>query len=179
MVALNAHLDPRKLTRDRNEFEYSLNQLCHIVTSLKYDIGCLIDAGGEKLFVVNERGETVDSDRLLTIVTAMFCETHPGVEGHCRAHHVLRRSGSGGRTSGEEGHEDAQQPSRDDGGGTDNTESASSAGRTGGFIFTDFFFATDAMYSVAKILEMMAHHRKAPGRIRRQPIPRLAPPGGT
>jgi mannose-1-phosphate guanylyltransferase/phosphomannomutase len=29
-------------------------------------------------------------------------------------------------------------------------------GTKGGFIFSDFFFATDAMYSVAKILEMMA-----------------------
>jgi len=29
-------------------------------------------------------------------------------------------------------------------------------GTRGGFIFTDFFFAADAMYSVAKILEMMA-----------------------
>ncbi|MEK9135650.1 MAG: hypothetical protein AAB393_00895, partial [Bacteroidota bacterium] len=38
-------------------------------------------------------------------------------------------------------------------------------GTKGGFIFTDFFFATDAMYSVAKILEMMAHTGKLLGEI--------------
>ena len=56
VVALNAHLDPRKLTRDRYEFDYSLKQLSHIVTSLKYDLGCLIDVGGEKVSFVNEKG---------------------------------------------------------------------------------------------------------------------------
>ncbi|MEK9137035.1 MAG: nucleotidyltransferase, partial [Bacteroidota bacterium] len=65
VVALNAHLDPRRLTRDKDEFEYSLKQLSHIVTSLKYDVGALVDAGGEKLFMVNESGQAIDCDRLL------------------------------------------------------------------------------------------------------------------
>jgi mannose-1-phosphate guanylyltransferase/phosphomannomutase len=38
-------------------------------------------------------------------------------------------------------------------------------GNKGGFIFTDFFFATDAMYSFAKILEMMALTGKRLGEI--------------
>ena len=80
VVALNAHLDPRKLTRDKYEFEYSIKQLSHIVTSLKYDLGCLIDAGGERLTVVNEDGEVLESDRLLTVVTDLFLTTHPGTE---------------------------------------------------------------------------------------------------
>ncbi|MRR13074.1 nucleotidyltransferase, partial [bacterium] len=62
VVALNAHLDPRKLTRDQYEFDYSLKQLAHIVTSLKYDLGCLIDAGGERLHIVAGRGEPVDNE---------------------------------------------------------------------------------------------------------------------
>jgi mannose-1-phosphate guanylyltransferase / phosphomannomutase len=33
-------------------------------------------------------------------------------------------------------------------------------GTRGGFIFTDFFFATDAMYSLAKILEMISRSEK-------------------
>ncbi|MBP1678581.1 MAG: Nucleotidyl transferase, partial [Bacteroidetes bacterium] len=79
VVALNAHLDPKRLTRDKEEFDSSIKQLSHIVTSLGYDIGCLIDAGGEKLFLVDERGKAVDSERLLTIVTEMFIRTHPDV----------------------------------------------------------------------------------------------------
>jgi mannose-1-phosphate guanylyltransferase/phosphomannomutase len=46
-------------------------------------------------------------------------------------------------------------------------------GTRGGFVFTDFFFATDAMYSVAKILEMMAIAGKRLGDFDRA-IPHLA-----
>ena len=46
-------------------------------------------------------------------------------------------------------------------------------GTKGGFIFTDFFFATDAMYSVAKILEMMAQTGQAARRSSTRSIPRL------
>ncbi|HXX64274.1 MAG TPA: nucleotidyltransferase, partial [Bacteroidota bacterium] len=46
-------------------------------------------------------------------------------------------------------------------------------GNKGGFIFTDFFFATDAMYSVAKILEMMARTGKGLAEID-DAIPHLA-----
>ena len=45
-------------------------------------------------------------------------------------------------------------------------------GNKGGFIFTDFFFATDAMYSVAKILEMIAKAGVGLGEID-ESIPRL------
>ena len=45
-------------------------------------------------------------------------------------------------------------------------------GTKGGFIFTDFFFATDAMYSLAKILEMIAVADKRLGEFDAQ-IPRL------
>jgi mannose-1-phosphate guanylyltransferase/phosphomannomutase len=38
-------------------------------------------------------------------------------------------------------------------------------GNKGGFIFPDFFFATDAMYSFAKIMEMMALCGKRLGEI--------------
>jgi mannose-1-phosphate guanylyltransferase/phosphomannomutase len=46
-------------------------------------------------------------------------------------------------------------------------------GTRGGFIFTDFFFATDAMYSVSKILEMMAVAGKRIGTFDKE-IPRLS-----
>jgi mannose-1-phosphate guanylyltransferase/phosphomannomutase len=45
-------------------------------------------------------------------------------------------------------------------------------GTKGGFIFTDFFFATDAMYSVARILEMMAKTDKRLGDLENE-LPRL------
>jgi mannose-1-phosphate guanylyltransferase / phosphomannomutase len=171
VVALNAHLDPKKLTRDKYEFEYSMKQLAHIVTSLKYDIGCLIDGGGERLFLVNENGSTVDSDRLLTIVTDMFLQTHKSIEGIAvpitssgeidllaarRAVNVVKTRNS---------HLAMMEAAA-------NKNVRFIGGTKGGFIFTDFFFATDAMYSLAKILEMMAKADKRIGVFDTE-IPRL------
>jgi mannose-1-phosphate guanylyltransferase/phosphomannomutase len=172
VVALNAHLDPRRLTRDREEFDHSVKQLAHIVTSLSYDLGCLIDAGGEKLFMVNERGQAVDSDRLLTVVADMFMQTHPGTNAIAVP---ITSSGEIDMIAARRGVRVVK---------TRNShlammEAASDknvrfvGGTKGGFIFTDFFFATDAMYSVAKILEMMAKADKRLGEFDAA-IPQLA-----
>jgi len=171
VVALNAHLDPKKLTRDKYEFEYSMKQLAHIVTSLKYDIGCLIDGGGERLFLVNENGATLDSDRLLTVVSDMFLQTHKNVE---RIAVPITSSGEIDIIALQHGVKVLK---------TRNShlammEAASNknvrfiGGTKGGFIFSDFFFATDAMYSLAKLLEMMARADKRLGVFDAE-IPRL------
>ncbi|HET6273731.1 MAG TPA: sugar phosphate nucleotidyltransferase [Bacteroidota bacterium] len=171
VVALNAHLDPRKLTRDKYEFDYSMKQLAHIVTSLQYDIGALIDAGGEKLFLVNEQGEPVDSDRLLTIVADLFMQTGKDVKAIAVP---ITSSGEIDLVAAKRGIQVVK---------TRNShlammEAATGksvqfvGGTKGGFIFTDFFFATDAMYSVARILQMMAQTGKRLGEIDRD-IPRL------
>jgi len=171
VVALNAHLDPKRLTRDKYEFDYSLKQLSHIVTSLKYDIGCLVDAGGEKLFMVNERGEAIDSDRLLTIVCEMYLRSHKNAKTI-----AVPITSSGEIDLLAEQHGVKAIKTRNSHAAM--MEAAKSkladfvGGTKGGFIFTDFFFATDAMYSVAKILEMMALAGKRLGEIDDE-IPRL------
>ncbi|MEX0601868.1 MAG: nucleotidyltransferase, partial [Bacteroidota bacterium] len=68
VVSLNAYLDSRRLTRTLEEFEQSIKDLSYVVTSLKYDIGFMLDAGAEKIFTVDEDGAFVDSDRLLTLM---------------------------------------------------------------------------------------------------------------
>jgi mannose-1-phosphate guanylyltransferase/phosphomannomutase len=141
------------------------------VTSLKYDLGCLIDAGGERLQIVNERGQSVDSDRLLSIVTEAFLQTHPGVEAIAVP---ITSSGEIDLIAARHGTKAIK---------TRNShlammEAAANkavrfiGGTKGGFIFTDFFFATDAMYSLAKILEMMSSSGKSLGVIDSE-IPRL------
>jgi mannose-1-phosphate guanylyltransferase/phosphomannomutase len=164
VIATNAHIDPKRLTRDQYEFENSLKQLAHVVTSLKYDIGCMIDAGGEKLFVVNENGEPISSDRLLTLVTELFLRTTPqataiavpitsssDIDLICapRGVTVVRTRNS---------HLAMMEAAT-----TKQVQFV--GGDKGGFIFVDFFFATDAMYSLAKILEMMALTGKRLGEI--------------
>ncbi len=155
IIATNAHLDPKRLTRDQYEFDNSIKQLSHIVTSLKYDMGCLIDAGGEKIFVVNERGEVIHSDRLLTIVTELFLLTNPDVKAIAVP---ITASGDIDIICARRNVKAVK--TRDSHLAMMEAATSKSAqfvgGNKGGFIFTDFFFATDAMYSFVKILEMMA-----------------------
>jgi len=142
------------------------------VTSLKYDLGCLIDAGGEKLFLVNERGEPVDNERALTIITELFLQTHPDANVI-----AVPVTSSGEVDLVAARHNTTVLKTRNS--HLAMMESASNksvrfvGGTKGGFIFPDFFFATDAMYSVAKILEMMAKTGKRLGDCDRD-LPRLA-----
>ena len=164
IIATNAHLDPKRLTRDQYEFDNSIKQLAHIVTSLKYDMGCLIDAGGEKIFVVNEKGEVIHSDRLLTIVTELFLLTNPDVTTIAVP---ITASGDIDIICARRNVKALK--TRDSHLAMMEAATSKSAqfvgGNKGGFIFTDFFFATDAMYSFVKILEMMALADKRLGEI--------------
>src|SRR4030095_14052371 len=62
LVTLDSHLDSAKQTRSPEEFRTALQQLSYIVTSLKYDAGFLIDAGGEKIFLVDDSGHIISYD---------------------------------------------------------------------------------------------------------------------
>ena len=57
VVPLNANLDETKLSVLREEFEASLEQLAKIVGVLGTDLGVRLDVGGEKIFLVDERGQ--------------------------------------------------------------------------------------------------------------------------
>jgi mannose-1-phosphate guanylyltransferase/phosphomannomutase len=155
VVALNAHLDPSKLTRDKAEIDLSLRHLSHIVTSLKYNLGCMIDPVGERIAIVDENGNAIDSDRLLTLVTKLFLHLYPDAKSIAVP---ITSSGEIDLLAKKYGVSVAK---------TRNTHLAMMeatadkdvrfvGGTKGGFIFTDFFFASDGMYSLAKVLEMMA-----------------------
>lgn len=171
VLAQNAYLDHKKLTRNAAEFEAAVSQLTHIVTSLGYDIGFLIDAGGEKIFVVDENGNFIHNDRLLTLVTYLYLSVNTNVK---KIAVPITASGEVDLIADSMGVEVIK---------TRNShlslmEAATSkdvqfvGGTKGGFIFTNFLFASDGMYCVAKILELMALAGKRFGELDKQ-IPRL------
>lgn len=172
VIAMNAHLDPKKLTRDQAEIDASLQQLAHIVTSLKYDVGCQIDAGGERITVVDERGKILSSERLLVIVADLFMRTNAGVEAIAvpitspAEIDIVARERGVKLFKTRNSHLAMMEA-------VSNKAVRFVGGTRGGFIFTEFFFAADAMYSVAKILEMMARTDVRLGEIEAA-LPRLA-----
>ncbi len=171
VLSQNAYLDAKKITRSKEEYLSAIDQLSHIVTSLKYDVGFLIDGGAEKVLVVDENGKLIHNDRLLTLVTHLFLTTYPEakkiavpitasseidlIAAHFGVEVIKTR----------DSHLALMEAASKDGvkfiGGT-----------KGGFIFSNFLFASDGMYSVAKILEMLAAAGKRFGQLDAQ-VPRL------
>lgn len=171
-IAVNGYVDPIRSARDPDRINNALVQLGNLVKSLGADIGFLLDPGAEKIFVVDENGQHCPQHRLLTVVTKLFLETHRNREPYkiavpisapeeiemvARTYNVevLRIQNS---------HSAMIEATRD--------ESVLFVGGTrGGFIFPEFFIASDAMFSVGKILEMLALTGTSIGRIEKE-LPR-------
>jgi mannose-1-phosphate guanylyltransferase/phosphomannomutase len=171
VLSQNAYLDPRKLTRNKAEFDDAVDQLTHIVISLGYDVGFMLDAGAEKCFVVDENGKFIHNDRLLTLITYLFLTVYPEVK---KIAVPITASAEIDLIADHMGVELIK--TRDSHLALMDTASKDDVrfvgGTKGGFIFPDFLFASDGMYSVAKILEMMALANVRFGQLDKQ-VPRL------
>ncbi len=67
IFSLNAYMDGRKSIRSFQEFKDALNKIAMMVKSIKSNFGVLIDANGEKIFVVDDSGEIYSNTRLVSI----------------------------------------------------------------------------------------------------------------
>ncbi|MEZ4659329.1 MAG: sugar phosphate nucleotidyltransferase [Caldilineaceae bacterium] len=60
VVPLNARVDESKLAVLQERFSDNLQQVAQIVTAVGADLGFQLDVGGEKLFLVDEKGQMID-----------------------------------------------------------------------------------------------------------------------
>lgn len=159
VVSLNGYLDPAKLTRVPEEFERSTEQLRGIVRSLGYDMGFILDGGGERIALITSDGTLFTGQRFLALVTKLFLESkklrHEPVEkiavpvSASLAIEEIAKAYQVEVIYTKNTHAAMMVASGKDG-------VAFVGGTLGGFIFPNFFFAVDGMYSAAKILEMQA-----------------------
>ncbi|MDH7516457.1 MAG: sugar phosphate nucleotidyltransferase [Bacteroidota bacterium] len=160
VVTINAYLDPRKLTRTAEEFQAACEHIAGIVRSLSSDIGFLIDAGAEKIFVSDENGHFISDHRLLPIVSKLFLESckrkgRPVKKIGCPVNATAVMD----LIAGEYGIELVRTSTTHLGmmnSVIEDPDLVFVGGTRGGFIFPEFSFATDAMYSITRILDMMA-----------------------
>lgn len=168
VVSINGYLEPSRLTRAREEFERSTKHLANVVTSLKYELGFVLDAGGERIGVIDENGNLYVNNQLLSVVTRLFIESEK-----VRGREVKRIAVPISATA--EVEEIAKQygvevvftknthASMMEHGSNDTIDFV--GGTLGGFIFPDYFFAVDGMFTVAKIMEMLSVTGKTLGEI--------------
>jgi mannose-1-phosphate guanylyltransferase / phosphomannomutase len=155
VVAMNSYIDAQRASVNTydlaNQDEVSL-----VMKSLGYQVGFKIDPGAERIALIDERGYWYSSMRLVSIVTKLFLETHKDrtykiaipVEATSEIDmiakeydiEVVRIKNSHGAMME----------------ATRNPEIAYVGGTRGGFIFTDYMFASDGLFTIAKILEMLA-----------------------
>ncbi len=154
VIALNAYLDETRISKTAEEFGRSLQQLSNIVRTLGADLGVLLDTGGEKVFLVDEKGEILPGDLALALVSLLVMRTRPpgrivvpitasrAVERMAEEHGftVTRSRGTSRALT-----EAALAP-----------DVAFVGEELGGLIFPTFHPAFDGMSAVVRVLEMMA-----------------------
>lgn len=154
VVALNAQLDERRMSIPREELERDIQQLAAIAVALGTDFGVRLDAAGEQLYLVDDRGRILDGTATAAALATLALRAHGGgtivlpvsaprvfdriAEEH--GGHVLRTR------------EDPQELMRAAMG-----EGIIFAGNgRGHFVFPEFQPAIDALLAVAKLLEFLA-----------------------
>jgi len=128
-----------------------------IMRSLGYEIGFVMEPGAEKISLIDERGVCYSPSRLLTIITKLFLETNRHREPYKIAVSIvapaeiemIAESYDVKVLRIKNSHSAMMEATRD-------SEVLFVGGIWGGFIFSDFLFAADGMFTVGKILEMLA-----------------------
>lgn len=159
VIALNGYLDEKRLTRDHNKFESDLEKLSSTVGTLKADAGIMIDAGSQKIFIVDNKGRILkDNDGVLTMIK-LFLNKNKGktvavpVNITLKVEEVVKeaegniiRCGTTYRSMMSVANE---------------KKADFVAEEKGGYIFSDFNPTFDAMMSTVKFLEFLAFYNSS------------------
>ena len=155
VVSLSAHLDKERITRDANQFKKAYNNFSYVVKSLDFDLGFMIDAGGEKIWLATDDGKVFNDDRFLAIMLKLFLMVTPDVR---KIAVPVQASSEVDLIADEYGvqvirvkdsHYAMMMASND-------KEVKFVGGTKRGVFFPEFLYATDGMFTIAKIMEMSA-----------------------
>lgn len=156
-LALHGYVDATK-HRPISEGQFSeTNEAARIMKSLGYELGFIIEPGAEKISVIDNRGVLYHQQKLLSIVAKLFLETNRHREPYKIALSIVASSEIEKIASDynveviriKNSHSAMMDVTQDE-------NVLFVGGAWGGFIFTDFLFASDGMFSIGKILEMLA-----------------------
>ena len=148
--ATRFHPDPQTQAQDSDDTG-------RIMRSLGYELGFRMEAGAEKISLIDDRGVWYNPMRLLSILVKLFCESHKEREPYKIAVSIVAPS-------------DIEEIAKDYNVEVIRIKNSHSAmmdittdenvlfvgGIYGGYIFREFLFASDGMFTVGQILEMIA-----------------------
>lgn len=159
VVSLSAHLDKERITRSADEFRHAYENFAFAVKSLNYDMGFMIDAGGEKIWLSTHEGNILSDDRFLSVILKMFLLANPETEKIAvpvqasREVDLIAKAHNVEVIRVKDSHLAMMTACND-------KKVKFAGGTRRGVIFPDFLAATDGMYAIAKIMEMLAKINK-------------------
>jgi mannose-1-phosphate guanylyltransferase/phosphomannomutase len=171
VISLNAYPEAKKLSRTDQELDQSISRLSSIVKSVGADAGFLFDPGAEKLTVVDEEGQPLSPDLLLLMVTSLFLGSF-----QARRMAVPVVASMGVEKIASEYGVKVIRVRNDHLAMMDAISSLQVdfvGGTKGGFIFPGFQLGADAMFNLAKILELLSKSRKAGSESRKASLAEL------
>lgn len=148
IISLNAYLDAQKEINTPSKLSQTLKQLSNIVLSMNADIGFLLDQEGEKLFIVDGKGQILNPDVAMILLSKLVTQTISSgtigvpitatriIEDICD--NRVKRTKTSSRDMMEE------------------RDCLMISDGHGGFIFSQFQQAFDSMFAVVKILELLS-----------------------
>jgi mannose-1-phosphate guanylyltransferase/phosphomannomutase len=156
-VSLNSYIDATKYYPDPSDDYCETDQSCKIMTSLGYELGFSILPGAEKISVIDERGIWYSQTRMLTILTKLFLECHKD-EKNYKIGVSIAAPKTIDTIAAEYGVEVVRLKNNHSAmmEATKDKSIKFLGGIYGGYIFPDFLIASDGMFAVGKILEMIA-----------------------
>lgn len=157
VISLDANIDPTKITKTADEFSNSWKKLADATVALKADVGFMLDTGAEKIFLVDEKGHVLDDETSLAIIATLIMRSKkkakiavPVTASKVIEEMALKNGAEVLRTKTSAHYIMDQAMKKEEDLLGDNL---------GGFIFPHFMGAFDAMFAVAKILELMAKQK--------------------
>lgn len=160
-ISLHDYVDPSRFMPDPYSDQTENVEAVKIMRSLGYEMGFVMEPGAEKISIIDERGVCLSPQRVLSLVTKLFLETNRHREPYKIAVSVVATNEIEDIAADygvevvriKNSHSAMMEATRD-------PQVLFVGGVWGGFIFSDFLFASDGMYSVGKILEMIAKSGK-------------------
>ncbi len=153
VIGINSVVSENVGSRSFEEFQEQMGELAAITSTLRASFGVTLDQGGEKVFFVDGRGRIVDDRHFLTAFTGLATQARPGVVAvPVFAPMAIdgRVAAAGGRVQRVRASAEAQMSfaarERPD----------LVADGLGGFIFPSFHPSFDGLFTIAKLLELLA-----------------------
>jgi mannose-1-phosphate guanylyltransferase/phosphomannomutase len=164
VISINNFINQRKFAPARQENiidaqsdEFKSDEISTIMKNLNYEIGFQIEAGAEKISIIDQRGVWYTHHRLLSIVTKLFLDTHRHLEPYKIGISIL--AGSEIEEIAKDYNVEVVRIKNSHSAmmeATNDEKILFVGGSYGGFVFRDFLFASDGMFTVGQILEMLA-----------------------